>query len=197
MKILHLGNSLTLHAPAPHLGWLNNCGMAASSPEKDYVHRLRAKIMARGMDVEEMIDNIADFERDPAGLTPDYVEKYLAFGPDVIVLRICENTPADKRAAFGEGYERLLGLLNADRKAAVFCTGAFWSAPDVDAMIQKAAEAQGAVFLSLTHLQQDRFRAIGLFEHAGVAGHPGDAGMEAIADTIFAAMEKQGLFAGK
>jgi len=195
MKILHLGNSLTLHSPAPHLGWTNCCGMAASSPEKDYVHRLRAKIEALGIEVEEMIDNIAAFERDPDSLDAAMVQPYLAFRPDVIVLRMCENTPGDKRAAFGAGYGRLLELLDAGRNIPIFCTGAFWSAPDVDAMIRDAAEAHGAAYISLVPLQQDRYRAIGLFEHAGVAGHPGDEGMEAIADAIFAAMDQRGLFA--
>lgn len=193
MKILHLGNSLTLHGPAPHIGWTNNCGMAASSPEKDYVHRLRVKIEERGIAVEEMIDNMADFERRPESLTAETVKPYLDFQPDVIVLRMCENVPGDQRAAFAEGYNRLIGLLNPSGSAAVFCTGAFWSAPDVDKMIQNAADSRGATFLSLVELQEDRYRAIGLFEHAGVAAHPGDEGMEAIADLIFSAMEKNGL----
>lgn len=46
-RILFLGNSITLHGPAPEIGWTGNWGMAASVPDKDYVHQLLDRISRR------------------------------------------------------------------------------------------------------------------------------------------------------
>ena len=63
-KILFLGNSITLHGPAPEIGWTGNWGMAASARDKDYVHQLLDRISkAAGGTPKVMIRNIADFER--------------------------------------------------------------------------------------------------------------------------------------
>ena len=40
LRILFAGNSITKHSPRPAMGWLNDCGMAASDEAHDYVHLL-------------------------------------------------------------------------------------------------------------------------------------------------------------
>ena len=64
-RVLFLGNSITLHAPAPDIGWTGNWGMAASGEDKDYVHLLLDKIaVSSGGRPRFMVRNIAEFERE-------------------------------------------------------------------------------------------------------------------------------------
>ena len=65
-------------------------------------------------------------------------------------------------------------------------TDMFWYAIYNDCF-KEIAEEKGYIFCHLTDLEEDeRTMALGLFEHKGVAGHPGDYGMQCIADRIIA-----------
>jgi hypothetical protein len=92
-KILFLGNSITLHGPAPAIGWTGNWGMAASKQDKDYVHLLTTDITkAVGAQPKTMVKNIAKFEREYT--TFDLAKELkpeLDFNADIVVVAIGVN----------------------------------------------------------------------------------------------------------
>jgi len=54
----------------------------------------------------------------------------------------------------------------------------------------REAKARGVDVTCISHLGRvDEMKALGLFEHSGVAAHPGDRGMQCIAEIIFDAMK--------
>ena len=56
----------------------------------------------------------------------------------------------------------------------------------MDKCIREYAKKNRAILVDLNVLgQQDEMMALDKFEHKGVAMHPGDQGMEAIANAIF------------
>ena len=64
IRVLFLGNSITLHGSLPKIGWTNSWGMAASTKEKDYVHLVTRGIEAKtGRKADLRVRNLADFER--------------------------------------------------------------------------------------------------------------------------------------
>ena len=193
-KILFLGNSITLHGPKADIGWSGNWGMAASTREKDFVHRLLARIrQAAGGDPEVKIRNLADFER---GLL-DYdlaggLKEELEFQPDLVIVALGENAPSPKtdaeRDTFARAFDRLLETLAARGQPTILVRDSFWADAEKDPLIEQAAKRAKAVFVDLEQLGADPTLAAKSereIEHAGVAAHPGDKGMEVIADKIW------------
>ena len=195
MKILYLGNSITLHMPAPEIGWHGQWGMAASAPEKDYVHRLNALLEQAGKRIVCRVGNTADVEREPGSYTEEAFGEEIAFTPDIVILRIGENVPDEKAKPFGAAYEKLLRLLQS-AGATVFAVGSFWKKDDVEAVMREAADRADVRYVSLAAVQDIKYQARGLFAHEGVAAHPGDRGMDAIARIIFEAIREEGLLDG-
>lgn len=196
-KVLFLGNSITLHGPAPAIGWNANWGMAASAEERDYVHVLTAalgKIVGKSPEIR--VANIADFER--AFRTYDLdaqLQKALQFRADVVVLAIGENVPAlsagAEQAEFQKSLIQLLTRLKQAGQPEVFVRSCFWPDAVKDEALKNAAAETGCVFVDISPLggnAANQASSERQFSHAGVAAHPGDRGMQAIADAILAAM---------
>lgn len=192
-KVLFVGNSITKHGPKADIDWQGNWGMAATSADKDYVHLVTQALAAKqGAQPEVMVKNVADFERNHVGY--DIVGKFAdaaAFKADLIILCIGENVAALKtpeaQAKYQERVTDLLKTLKSNPQAAVIVRSSFWANTAKDAAMRQACEAVGGTFVDISVLSKDEknyARSERPYKHAGVANHPGDRGMAAIAEAI-------------
>lgn len=192
--ILFLGNSITLHSPAPQIGWNANWGMAASSEDKDFVHQLSKKIEHQQETQPKLIvRNIADFERSlsqydiPKQLTEVFKDK-----PELIIIAIGENVPdlatEEKQIEFRDSFDKLLQFAKTHSSATILVRSCFWANEVKDRIMHEQSKAAELTFVEIGHLGADprnRASAERDFTHAGVAGHPGDRGMAEIADALW------------
>lgn len=194
LRLLFVGNSITWHSPADSVGWAGDWGMAASCAENDYVHRVAAMVRGVSAAPAVCICQAAAWERAYKTGSEKYplYESAREFDADVIVLRLIENCAVEDfdAAEYKAAMSDLLAYLNKSGKAAVILTTGFWPHVGNPAILEYAAEnALPCVVLDDLGLQPE-MRADGLFEHAGVAAHPGDSGMQVIAERIFAELKK-------
>ena len=184
IRILVFGNSITRHGPKSEIGWHGDYGMAASCAEKDYVHRLYAKLTESGRDVYMRIRQTAAWELD--FLAGNYLSRFdgeKEFGADFIIFRLGENVKRADRPYFCEAAKNLIDHVNSKR-GKVLITTCFWRNEVLDEALKGLADANGYALADIG-CKEDRLMALGLFEHSGVAAHPGDEGMEFIANKIF------------
>lgn len=197
-KILFLGNSITLHGPAPKIGWTGNWGMAASAREKDYVHLLLDRISkTAGGKPAVMVKNIADFERRQSDFNvSNDLKDELAFEADLVVIAIGENAASpktdDAKAKYRVAFASLLAELKKRGQPTLVVRSCFWADPAKDQIMKQACVDAGGLFVDNSKLGGDESnyaRSERKIEHAGVAGHPGDKGMQAIADSLWSAIQ--------
>ena len=198
-RVLFLGNSITKHGPKADIDWSGNWGMAASAEAKDYVHLVtKALAEKQGAVPEVLVKNIADFERAYAGYdVAAKLKEAVDFQADLIILAIGENVPglktAEDKTKLQESVTKLLTTLRGDRKPTILVRSCFWANAAKDEAIRGACTAVNGVYVDISALSKDEknyARSERPFKHAGVANHPGDAGMAAIAEAIVKALPK-------
>ena len=182
LKILVVGNSITRHGPKPDIGWDRDWGMAASAPEKDYVHLLYSKLCAAGVKPYMMIRQASGWE--VGILQDDILDKFAdehAFDADIVIYRLGENVKKETKYAFREKLESFIAHI-CPRGKVIFST-CFWKNSVVDDAIRDLAAKRGERCVDIVCTAEDQM-ALEPFEHKGVAMHPGDKGMEMIAEKI-------------
>ena len=199
-KVLFLGNSITKHGPKADIDWSGNWGMAASAESKDYVYLVTKALAEKsGATPEVMVKNLADFERAYAGYYFAAKQKEAVdFNADLIILAIGENVPGLKtpedKIKLQEAVTKLLAALNSDRKPTFLVRSCFWANAAKDEALKQACDAVGGTYVDISALCKDEKnfgRSEREFKHAGVANHPGDRGMAAIAGAIVQALNER------
>ena len=198
---LAIGNSITLHGTCDY--WWNEIGMAASSQDKDYVHLVTAALDAKYGEVEANAYNFFTWEVQAADRaeTLTLLDPYLYEQLNLVTIQLSENV--QDLTTYEKDYEELISYVQSKApKAQIIVVGDFWDAGDKTILKKVAANATGATFVSLNDIigdpeYQSAMGAIvydpeggeHVVDHEGVAGHPGDKGMEYIAQGILDAMK--------
>jgi alpha-galactosidase len=199
-RVLFLGNSITKHGPKPDIGWTANWGMAASAEEKDFVHIVAAGLAKKwGAAPEIMVRSLVDLERGYASF--DVTEKLkepVAFGADMIIVAIGENVPRfkndDEKKLFTEKLRDVLARLNSAKHPMIVVRSCFWADATKDQILKEACGEIGGAYVDISALGKDEAnyaRSERKFSNDGVARHPGDKGMQAIASAILEAIAKK------
>lgn len=193
-RIMFLGNSITKHGPLASIGWSGDWGMAASAKEKDYVHICIRNMQEKYPDAEFCIVQGAEWERNYKDY--DFSILYSSareFKPEVLVCCIGANVSMDvfEHNAFIENigaFHKYLANDNPDTK--IIISSSFFNNPKKNAAIYEYAEKVGANLAYISDIVQDKSNLPKGFEHEGVSIHPGDKGMEIIAQRVMEQFNK-------
>ena len=196
MNMFMIGNSILKHTPNPAIGWNNDCGMAASSAEKDYAHRLQYYLSEKYGEVDFSTYAIASFERKITNdVTKDYSEDLkpvrnailaLSSLPEIVTIQMGENaTGCTDPAAYENAIAQLVGAIRevAPKAQVIGCTSFFPYAEKTEGM-HNAAKKMNFRYVNLHELNVKENKA-SEYEHGGVAAHPNDRGMDEIGKYIF------------
>ena len=188
-RIAFVGNSLTRLAPIPAYGWHGYWGMAATQPDRDYVHRVQLKLAAANGYISEIMTSYADVH--DATYVTQAAADVAAFAPSVLVVQMGDNAGLGTAyQAFRDAYTM---LRNAAPGAALIYIGV-WQADDIrNEYIRQIATEDGATFVPIHDIAADAGNlasAQGCTDVHGVCWHPSDAGMTLIANRVFQAIER-------
>ena len=130
IKILIIGNSITIHGEAKDIGWNHVSGMAASKKNNDYVNLLFKKIETNFPEksIHLRISNLSKFERDFAFFDKNSIDSLINFKPDLIIFQLGENVELksiNDELLFERKYSDLIESFKIKNNPLVICTSTF------------------------------------------------------------------------
>lgn len=195
-NILVFGNSITKCPPVPAYGWYGNWGMAASSEDKDYIHILtnRYKNFNPNSEITPVI--FSDWEASHAKYDLSQLDKYFIVNPSRVIIRLGENVQDPTN--FANSLTKLINYIKSKSPETKFIiTGVFWENLSIESQLKEVASTNSIPFIKLDYLDTKENRSFigakvkdvngNIYEikDQGVASHPGDLGMQKIADLLY------------
>ena len=191
---LFLGNSLTYTGVPDEEPDKEKRGLTSTRKEKDYVHVLVGLIAENNhVNVKYGIVNISEFERNftKRSFQLDKLRNIVHQHPDYLIVQIGENVSKEdmkKSSKFEEEYSKILSLFPNSKR---IVTTPFWPDKDKEYAITRVAIESRSFLVDLSHLgagtDENNFASsYKTYAKAGVGDHPGDYGMNNIAQCIYA-----------
>ncbi len=192
-KMLVIGNSITRHGPSlEQLGWNGDWGMAATSADKDFVHVLHRFIAENQQ--SELSPELKLGQIDEMHMTG--YEEYLSFDADLIVIELGDNFPVKdaNEEKFTQPYRKMVRAFrdNNENHPLIVCVGTWGNDVERNSLIQKVCQELDVMYVPIGFLALDganMAKSEGHFTNAGVNWHPGDRGMQRIAETLWSAIK--------
>ncbi len=206
VRVLILGNSITQHGVREDYGWLGDWGMAATSEENDYVHLLMAQIQAKYGNVEVKYANISEYEKYFYNLAQvsDPMKELAQWDADIIISTIGANIKSvpdpdniyfvNTKLFTKEYYKAILDRFNIYGAAEIIVGITPLTGTETAAVIKEAIAEYGWASVDMTSYtgaeylaDEEALKAVfGVDKiYSGVLTHPGDKGMQAIADDLW------------
>ena len=205
-RYLAIGNSMTIHRIDDL--WWGEWGMAATTRDSDYVHRVQAGLNERFGTTSISICSFIPWEQAASGADRlsmlSEIEPYLNENLDLVTIQLGEGIT--DVTDLTSDYEKLITYIQAHApNAQVMIIGNFWANADVDNAKQQAAANCNATFIDLSPLTTPEneavFRSsvgaqvwgddgqIHTIEDYTAGAHPNDQGMGWIATYILEALQ--------
>jgi alpha-galactosidase len=180
VSVLVIGNSITMSNSNPDIGWNGNCGMAASSIDKDFCSQLRYLLLADYKNVNLDRTQLAWWE---SNFSYDYTWQIdLTKSYDYIVIELGENVSNYSQ------YKNALNKLIADFKTTnskIILVSNAWHKPEVDNIEFEICQENNYQFCDISAMYSDSNYYATEYENQEVAAHPNNEGMMFMANSIY------------
>lgn len=200
---LAIGNSITLHSVCDY--WWSEYGMAATSKDNDYFHRVIHAFESIYGGVNACAVNFAEWEvlSHDRSQQLKLIKPYLNTMISLVTIQLGENI--GNISTLDADFRELLSCIrNNAPQAEIVVIGDFWNPNGTRAIIKKrVADTEGLGFIDLSDIGDNKEYMCGLecqvygddgkkhvVNHEGVAKHPNDKAMEVIAKRIIMKYEE-------